>query len=393
LARGSSTLRGALDSEDTQVMCEGLRALGIRIKPDENAATLQVDGCNGAIPRRQAELFVGNSGTTVRFLTALCAVGRGRYRLDGVPRMRERPIQDLLDALHHLGAATISELGTGCPPVLVEANGLRGGAVSVRGDISSQFLSALMMAAPYADADVTVRLEGQLVSRPYVTMTSRVMAAFGAGVESPRDDLFVVSTERRYVGRGYAIEPDASAASYFWAAAAISGGHVTVDGLTRDTLQGDVAFCDCLERMGCRIEYQSNGIKVFGGRLRGASFDMREISDTVPTLAAVALFAEGKTTILGVSHIRHKETDRIGNLARELRKLGASVNELPDGLEITPGRLRPATVETYQDHRMAMSLALVGLRVPGIVIDDPECTAKTYPGYFRDLANTCRTNQ
>jgi 3-phosphoshikimate 1-carboxyvinyltransferase len=390
LAEGDSKLTGALDSEDTRVMLESLRLLGLAPMHDWQTATIRIDGCGGRLPVGNANLFVANSGTTLRFLTAMVAIGRGIFRLDGSPRMRERPVQDLLDALGQLGADAATELGSGCPPVVVRAAGLPGGRAVVAGDISSQFLSGLLMAAPYAVKPVELIVEGDLVSKPYVEMTLAVMSAFGVKVAADDLSRFVVPMGRPYRGRVYAIEPDASAASYFFAAAAIAGGEVTVEGLSRDSLQGDVAFCDCLERMGCRVEYGPKGITVARQeRLRGIHVDMNAISDTVQTLAAVALFADGPTTIAGVAHIRHKETDRIHALAVELSKLGAAVEERNDGLRIVPGPLRAAEIDTYNDHRMAMSLALVGLAVPGVVIRDPACTAKTYPGFFEDLARVC----
>lgn len=383
LAEGDSVLTGALDSEDTRVMIEALERLGVEVEHDRAAAVIRVRGCAGAIPVGHAELDVANSGTSMRFLTAMVALGRGRFRIDGTPRMRQRPIEDLLVALRQLGAEAYSEPGTGCPPVVVQARGLRGGQAEIAGSISSQFLSGLLMAAPYADHTVELTVVGPLVSQPYVQMTLAVMEAFGVRVEKA-DHRFLVP-RGRYRGRQYAIEPDASAASYFWAAAAITGGQVTVEGLTRASLQGDVAFCDLLAGMGCPVEVRPDGLAVAGGPLRGIEADMNAISDTVQTLASVALFAEGTTTISGVAHIRHKETDRLGALATELRKLGATVEERADGLRILPGPLRGAEIDTYDDHRMAMSLALVGLRVPGVVIRDPGCTAKTYPAFFADL--------
>jgi 3-phosphoshikimate 1-carboxyvinyltransferase len=384
LADGVSTLTGALASEDTQVMVDSLRRLGIQIESTDAGRTLTVHGCGGRIPATQADLFIANSGTSVRFLTALVALGRGTYRLDGTPRMRERPIQDLFDALGQLGVDAKSENDSGCPPVVVRASGLRGGAARVRGDISSQFLSGLLLAAPYANEPVELLVEGELVSKPYVHITLTVMRSFGVAVDT---DLTRFTIPRRhYVATEFNIEPDASAASYFFAAAAITGGEVTVESLVRDSLQGDVQFCDCLASMGCDVRYAAEAITVVGRPLRGIEVNMNAISDTVQTLAAVALSAEGPTTITGVGHIRHKETDRIGNLAIELRKLGALVDELPDGLRITPASLQGAEIETYRDHRMAMGLSLVGLRVPGVVILDPQCTAKTYPGFFDDLS-------
>jgi len=386
LAEGQSILHGALESDDTRVMIDGLSRLGVAVRHDAATERIDVSGCGGRLPATQADLFTANSGTTIRFLTAVAALGHGHYRLDGVERMRERPIGDLVDALNSIGADVRSEADNGCPPVLVRARGLAGGSVAMKGDVSSQFLSAVLLAAPYAASDVELQIDGPLVSRPYVDMTLGVMSAFGARVDREDYRRCHIAAGQRYRARHYTIEPDASAASYFWGAAAITGGRVTVAGLARGSLQGDVAFCDCLARMGCGVSEEADGITVAGRPLRGIDVDMKDISDTVQTLAAVALFAEGPTTITGVGHIRHKETDRIGDLARELRKLGAKVDELPDGLRITPGALRGAMIDTYHDHRMAMSLALVGLRVAGVVIRDPGCTAKTYPRFFEDLS-------
>jgi 3-phosphoshikimate 1-carboxyvinyltransferase len=391
LADGPSLLSGALDSEDTRVMVDSLRRMGIGVDVQSDGTRMSVTGCGGDLPADGAELFLANSGTSIRFLTALTTLGHGRYRLDGVSRMRQRPIEDLLHALRTLGADVVSENEDGCPPVVVTADGLRGGTATVRGNISSQFLSALLLAAPCATEDICLVVDGELVSKPYIRMTLAVMAAFGIRLEDDRLDQFRIPAGQCYRGQTYEIEPDASAASYFWAAAAITGGCVTVRGLSRDALQGDVGFCDCLERMGCRVEYAADGITVTGRPLRGVTVDMNAISDTVQTLAAVALYADGPTTITGVAHNRFKETDRIGDLSRELRKFGAEVEEQPDGMCIVPAPLRGATIETYNDHRMAMSLALVGLRTAGVVILNPECTVKTYPHYFDDLRRLCRS--
>lgn len=391
LARGRSKLDGALASEDTRVMIDALGTLGISITESDRGRGLEIEGCGGNIPSHGAELYIANSGTTVRFLTALVSLAHGDYRLHGTPRMHERPISDLLESLADLDVNARSEAGTGCPPVVIQANGLHAARVAMRGNVSSQFLSALLMAAPYAEpshtaAQLEIDIAGHLVSKPYVEMTIAVMEAFGGRVTRSAELTHFEIPQAVYQARTYEIEPDASAASYFWAAAAISGGRVLVEGLDRASLQGDVAFCDCLAQMGCEVDYSARGTRVTGKPLRGIDVDMNAISDTVQTLAAVALFADGPTTIRGVAHIRHKETDRISALACELRKLGARVDEHHDGLTIVPGKLRPALIKTYDDHRMAMSLALVGLRAPGVVIDDPDCTGKTYPNYFGDLA-------
>src|SRR5262245_11198209 len=389
LAKGTSTLTGTLDSEDTRVMIECLRKLGISIESRDEGQTLIVQGCGGKIPATSADLFVGNSGTTIRFLTAMCALGYGTYRLDGIERMRKRPIGDLLDALNQLGGDCRGELRDGFPPVIVKGRGPRGGSVRVRGNISSQFLSALLLTGGCKGSeDFVIVVECALVSQPYVRMTIRVLEAFGVAVDH-QDQWFDIQDDSDYRACTYAVEPDASAASYFWAAAAITGGEVAIDGLTKNAIQGDVKFVECLEQMGCRVLYTENAITVSGRAERGIDIDMNPISDTVQTLAAVALFANGPTMIRSVAHLRHKETVRIGDLARELRKFGAVVDELPDGLKIIPPtnirERRDITVETYNDHRMAMSLALPGLVLPGIKILNPGCTAKTYPRFFEDL--------
>ena len=383
-ARRPVVLRGWLDCDDTRVMIDSLRRLGHRI--DEGTDLVVQSGT----PPDRADLFVGNSGTTMRFLTALAAVGGGTVRLDGVPRMRQRPIGDLLQALEALGVEASAEAGF--PPVTVRGGGWRGGEVCLRGDVSSQFLSGLLMAAPFAPAPAAFRIDGPLVSRPYVDMTLGMMRQFGLRAEEPVPGTFRVPAPQqgRLAGDACAIEPDASAASYFFAAAAIAGGTVRVPGLPIGSLQGDVRFLDALEAMGCRVERGPGPLAVHGGPLRGVDLGMNAISDTVMTLAVVALFAEGPTRIRDVAHIRHKETDRLAALAAELRRLGAGVVEYPDGLAIEPRPLHGATVRTYDDHRMAMSLALAGLRVPGVVVADPGCVAKTYPGYFADLRSLYR---
>ncbi|MCE9534034.1 MAG: 3-phosphoshikimate 1-carboxyvinyltransferase [Planctomycetes bacterium] len=386
-AKDGCRLHGALRSEDTEVMIDCLRKLGFRLEVDWEHSEISVGSpSHRLIPEASADLFAANSGTSMRFLCAMVSLGKGRYRLDGVSRMRERPIEDLLAALRQLGVDARSETGNGCPPVTIDAKGIAGGSVAIRGDVSSQFLSALMMIAPFTTEGLTIRLAGSLVSEPYIVMTRKMLESWGATVEQPTADSYKISPGLDGEREQYAIEPDASAASYFLAAAAILQGQVTVLDLPEQSLQGDVDFVDILGQMGCRIEKCSSGITVHGRPLRGVEVDMNAISDTVMTLGAVACFADGPTTIRNVGHIRHKETDRITALANELRKVGASVEEFADGLKITPGPLRGAIIDTYNDHRMAMSMALVGLRVPGVVIRNPGCVAKTYPDFWRDLA-------
>lgn len=379
-------------------MMSAWRQLGLTVEFDNLQNVLQIQGCQGQLPTEQGDIFVANSGTSIRFLTAALSACSGEFLLDGVPRMRERPIRDLLDALRNLGADVHSRNPDrpDCPPIHLNARGLAGGCTEIAGNLSSQYLSGLMLAAPLARDDVQLDVVGHLVSVPYVEMTAAVMQAFGAQVRSLESNeqsrrQIEVSSAHRYVGIQYSIEPDASAASYFWAAAAICGGQATVQGLHQNSLQGDVRFCEMLEQMGCSVSYGHDSISVTrDAKLRGVSVNMADISDTVQTLSAVALFASGPTSIRGVAHNRVKETDRISDLARELRKLGAEIDEYPDGLTIhPPARIHAARLDTYQDHRMAMSLALVGLSAEGIEINDPDCTGKTYPDYWRDLATFC----
>ncbi|XZE55147.1 3-phosphoshikimate 1-carboxyvinyltransferase [Planctomycetaceae bacterium SH139] len=388
LANGRSKLTDVLDSEDTRVMIAALQAVGVELDVDLAKQTIEVEGLAGSHRDQQAaevSLEIGNSGTTIRFLTAALSALGGRYYLHGVPRMHQRPIADLIAAIEQLGGGAEALSPLGCPPVRIASGGWQRGEVTVAGAVSSQYLSGLLMAAPASRRQITVRIAGELVSRPYVDMTLTLMRDFGVRVDVVDESTFLLPADQAYQGRSYTIEPDASAASYPWAAAAISGGTVTVQGLHRQALQGDVAFVEVLAKMGCQVSYEANQITVSGRAARGIDVDMNAISDCVQTLAVVALFATGPTTIRGVGHNRFKETDRIGDLARELRKLGAEVTELDDGMRITPGELRGALLETYDDHRMAMSLALAGLSLPGVQIENPACTAKTYPHYFADL--------
>jgi 3-phosphoshikimate 1-carboxyvinyltransferase len=412
-------LHGALECEDTEVMVLALQMLGFTVETDWARSCIRVGKSpdpSRRIPARQADLYVANSGTSMRFLTALAAWGQGRYRVHGSPRMSERPIADLITALQQLGINAYCENGDGCPPVIVETDGLRGGTVRIRADTSSQFLSGLLMVAPVATGEVVIEVDGPVVSVPYLQMTVAMMRAFGAEVETDGRTFYRIPGCQRYQRTSFPIEPDASAASYFFAAAAVSGGSVEVplanDSLTgavsgpargkTPLLQGDWEFARLLGEMGCEVQERERadvgapsarestgaqwpGIKVSGRPLRGIDVDMNAISDTVMTLAAVACFADGPTTIHNVAHIRHKETDRLAALAAELRKLGAEVEERADGLRITPRPLHAAVIDTYNDHRMAMSMALVGLKVPGIVIRNPGCVAKTYPGFWQDL--------
>ncbi len=388
MAEGHSTLRGALFSDDTDRMADSLRRLGLRVDEDRAGSRFEVWGEGGRIPAPKAELFVGNAGTATRFLTAFVALGHGRYVLDGVERMRQRPIQPLLDALAGLGVSAVSVNGTGCPPVEVEARGLEGGEVSMPGDRSSQYFSALLMVGPLTRRGLSLHVEGDLVSKPYIDLTADVMAAFGAVMEhDPEYRTLTVAGGQRYMSRDYRVEPDASNASYFFGAAAVTGGWVRVPGLGPGSKQGDLRFLEALEAMGCRVRREPDAIEVQGPeRLRGITLDANAFSDTSLTLCALAPFAEGPTEIRNIEHTRVQECDRISAAVTELRRLGQEVEEFPDGLRIHPREVRPAVVHTYDDHRVAMAFALVGLRAPGVSIADPGCTGKTFPDYWERLA-------
>ncbi|HVM97520.1 MAG TPA: 3-phosphoshikimate 1-carboxyvinyltransferase, partial [Candidatus Acidoferrales bacterium] len=382
LADGVSMLDGALYSDDTTYMAESWRRLGVRVDEDVAGRRFQVYGCGGAIPANNAELFAGNAGTAMRFLVAALCLGHGHFRIDGTPRMRERPIQDLVDTLRHLGARLRCLSPRGGPPVEVDADGLCGGTATIDAAKSSQFLSAVLQVAPYTRQGVQLEVSERLVAAPYIDMTIAVMAAFGVSLERQGYRRFTVAPQT-YRGRDYRIEPDASSAHYFLAAAAITGGRVRIDGLGKNSLQGDIRFADVLETMGATVTRGDDFLEVRGrGELGGIDIDMNEISDTAPTLAAIAPFAKGPVTIRNVAHLRLQESDRLLAVATELERLGVSVQQRDDGLTIKPSSIRAAAVETYDDHRMAMSFALIGLRVPGIGIRDPQCVRKTFPDYF-----------
>jgi len=388
---GDAELANLLHSDDTAVMLAALKTLGFSIDIDGTTVRVRRPADEARlIPATSADLFVGNSGTTVRFLAAMLSLVEGTYTLDGVPRMRERPIEPLLEALRQLGVTAESTAGTGCPPVRIASSGWKSNEATVRADVSSQYLSGLLMAAPFAGKPISIRIDGSTVSEPYIDMTISQMQSFCHAVERIGNTFRIEPWSGSKGMLSYAIEPDASTASYFFAAAAIAGGKVVVRGTHRRMLQGDIGFVAALERMGCESFDTAEGLGLRGGTLRGIDIDMNAISDTAMTLAAVACFAEGPTTIRNVAHIRHKETDRIAALAKELRKLGAGIEEFPDGLRIEPRPLAGCEVDTYDDHRMAMSLALIGLKVDGVAIRDPGCVAKTHPRFWVDFDDACR---
>ncbi len=392
LADGTSTLRQALFSDDTLYMAEALRQLGIPVCADDTASTFTVKGKGGRIPAGRAELFVGLSGTSARFLTALAAVGHGRYCIDGVARMRERPMRPLLASLRQLGGMIHTAHNDGCLPLEVAGSGLRGGTAHMAGDESSQYFSALLMAAPCMREGLDLAVQGRLIHGQYIAMTMKSMADFGVVATREEDRRFHVAPGQRYAARTYDIEPDASAASYFFALAALTGGMVRVENLGADSAQGDLEFVDVLSAMGCGVQKAADHVTVSGpAKLRGVDVDMGSFSDTFMTLAALAPFAEGPTVIRGIAHTRLQETDRVSATAQELRKLGVTVAESHDSLRIEPGPMRGATIDPHDDHRIAMSFALVGLRLPGVAIDNHECVAKTFPDFFERLEEAVDT--
>ncbi|MCG6950932.1 MAG: 3-phosphoshikimate 1-carboxyvinyltransferase [Betaproteobacteria bacterium] len=387
LAQGDTRLLGLLEADDTRVMRDALARLGVGCTREGEA--LRVQGAGGAPRVREAELFLGNAGTAFRPLTAVLALAGGHYRLSGVARMHERPIGDLVDALRQAGARIAYLAAEGYPPLEIQPAELRGDAtLSVRGNVSSQFLTALLMALPVTGAPGVIEVVGELISKPYVEITLRLMARFGIEVQREDWRRFRVPAGPYRAPGTLQVEGDASSASYFLAAGAIGGGPVRVEGVGRDSIQGDVAFVEVLEKMGAQVDAGPDWIEVRGhAPLAAFDLDLNHIPDAAMTAAVAALFARGPSTIRNVASWRVKETDRIAAMATELRKFGAEVEERADGLRITPPRtLRPASVDTYDDHRMAMSLALASLGGVAVRINDPDCVAKTFPDYFDALA-------
>jgi 3-phosphoshikimate 1-carboxyvinyltransferase len=384
LASGPSVLIDPLESDDTKVMAEALATLGFTVQRRE--AAWEIHGGGGRIPCQGATLDSGDAGTAARFLTALASLGRGRFVVDGSKRMRERPIQPLVDALRQLGVQ-IRYLGRrGCPPLEILAEGVRGGTARVRGDRGSQPLSALLLVAPRASSPIRIEPEGPVASLPYLELTAQVMQDFGVLVRRESPLAFSVKAPQDFAGRDIRIEGDYSSAGYFFAAAAITGGRVKVGNLRADSAQADREILRALVEMGCRVESDATGWSVTGGPLDPLDRDLTEMPDAAPTLAVTALFARGKSVLKGLSTLRIKESDRVAALARELSKLGAQVEERKDSLEIRPRPLRGAEIRTYQDHRMAMSFALAGLRIPGTSIADPECVSKSFPGFWKEFS-------
>jgi 3-phosphoshikimate 1-carboxyvinyltransferase len=361
--------------------------LGFLVETDEQAHRITVGGRGGVIPAHGGEIFVGGAGTVMRFIVAMVTLGEGRFRIDGNQRMCQRPIGPQLDAMQRLGASVYSERNNNCPPVIVDASRARfeGGTTSIDARVSSQFVSAMLMPAPIWKAGLKLGVIGD-AARPFIDMTLRLMEAWGAHSIVDADQI-VVSGGQWYRAQRFVVEPDASSASYFAAAAALLGGTVRIEGLASNSVQGDIGFLGVLQRMGARVTWHPDCVEVAGtGQLTGVDVAMNSMPDMVPTLAAIAPFASSLTKIRNVAFIRHHESDRIRALATELRRIGADVNETEDGLEIRPSTMHPAPIETYDDHRIAMSFAVLGLKLPGLKIKHPGCVAKTFPDFFDRLA-------
>ena len=390
LAKGTTRLTNALFSDDSRYFAKALQTLGFVVQLYEANNEMTVTGLGGKIPADNAKLFIGNAGTAARFLSAFLTLGNGEFVLDGDERMRERPIGDLVFALSQLGAS-IEIPPSNCPPVKIKASGLRGGKTSIAGNISSQFLSALLMVAPYAKTPVEIEVFTELNSRPYIDMTLAIMRDFGIEVERQGHECFTIHPASYLPITTYQIESDASAASYFFAAPAICGGTVKVENISRKSVQGDIGFLDILAEMGCTLTETDNCLLVTSpSSLQGVDVNMRDIPDTAQTLATIAPFASSPTRIRGIASARVKETDRVHATCTELARLGVRVEEYEDGMTIYQcEKFNPAVIQTYNDHRMAMSFALIGLRVPGITIENPSCVSKTFPNFF-EVLNTLR---
>jgi 3-phosphoshikimate 1-carboxyvinyltransferase len=387
LASGTSTLRGVLFADDTEAMIDCVRSLGAVVLQSENATTVSVTGVGGDLSGSGSSLFARQSGTTARFLAPVLALGDIPLRLDADKAMRRRPMSDVFNAIERLGVEVSFEHVAGHLPVVITGPIRRTGEmplITIDASVSSQFTSGLLLAAPCMPEGLQIHVEGDVVSRPYLDMTIAVMASFGVVVERLDERTFIVPPGG-YLARDYDVEPDASAASYFFAAAAICGGTVRVNGLGSNSLQGDVGFVDVLAAMGAEVVVDESSITVTGAALHGVTVDFSQISDTAQTAAAVAVFAEGQTTISGIGFIRKKETNRVAAVVSELRRLGIDATEDEDGFTVIPGSTHPATIETYDDHRMAMSMALIGYANLGVSISNPNCVRKTFPTYFEEM--------
>lgn len=389
LANGTTRLTNLLDSDDIRHMLNALTQLGVTYRLSDDKTVCEVEGLGRPFDVSEAqELFLGNAGTAMRPLAAALCLGRGEYVLTGEARMKERPIGHLVNALRQAGAEIDYLEAQDYPPLKITGTGLKGGTVEIDGSISSQFLTAFLMAAPLAQDDVTINIIGDLVSKPYIDITLHIMAQFGVQVENNDYQEFVIRSGQSYVAPGdFLVEGDASSASYFLAAAAIKGGEIKVTGIGKSSIQGDIQFADALERMGAEIEWGDDYVIARAGTLQAVDMDFNHIPDAAMTIATTALFAQGTTAIRNVYNWRVKETDRLAAMATELRKVGAEVEEGEDYIIVTPpAQLTHAAIDTYDDHRMAMCFSLVALSDTPVTINDPKCTSKTFPDYFEKLA-------
>jgi len=388
LAEGTTRITNLLESDDTRHMLNALKLLGVEYTLSEDGAECTVIGNGGPFESGETlELFLGNAGTAMRPLCAALTLGSGTYVLTGEPRMKERPIGHLVDALKDAGADITYLENEGYPPLKIEANGLKGGEVNIEGSISSQFLTALLMAAPMAQSEMQINIIGELVSKPYIDITLHIMKQFGVDVINEQYKHFIVKGGQCYRALDtFMVEGDASSASYFLAAAAIKGGTVKVTGIGKNSIQGDVVFADVLEKMGAKVEWGDDYVSVTKGELNAVDMDFNHIPDAAMTIATTALFAKGTTTLRNIYNWRVKETDRLHAMATELRKVGAEVEEGEDYLSIIPPKqIQHAAIDTYDDHRMAMCFSLLALDPVSVTINEPECTAKTFPTYFEVL--------
>ncbi|BDU50689.1 3-phosphoshikimate 1-carboxyvinyltransferase [Haliovirga abyssi] len=387
LATGKTILKNMLFSDDTRYMMKALQQLGNKIDIDEENKVVTIEG-NQNRNFGECELFVGNAGTAMRFLPTYISTGKGKVILTGIERMKQRPIKDLVEALTQLDVDVNYMENNGYPPIIINANRLNGTEVTIKGNKSSQYLTSLLLSTPYGENDITINIDGNLVSIPYVNITLTMMKDFGMEIKNYNFKKFEIKSGKKYQGREYSVEGDCSSASYFFGMAAITNSEIKVNNVKKDAMQGDIKLLEVLEKMGAEVEYGENFVIVRGnGKLKGVTVDMHHMSDVAQTLAVVALFAEGKTEIKNVYNMRIKETDRIKAVYNELTKLGAKVTELEDGLIIEPVKKynEGILIDTYDDHRMAMSFSLAGLLIPNTKINDPKCVSKTFPNYFDEF--------
>jgi len=388
LADGESKIIDPLFSDDTKYTLDCLRKFGINIIDESTSESklFKIAGGGGRLDSPKEPLYIGNSGTSLRFMMAISPLVNGAVIIDGDPEVRKRPVRGLESSLKQLGIEVSSN--EGCPPVRISSKGIFGGETIIEPRESSQYLSGLLIASPYCNPYLKINVEGNLPSSPYVDMTIDVMNNFGVNVKRNDYSEFYISPSK-YIGRDYRVEGDFSNSSYFLAAAAIGGGKVRIENLNRNSKQSDKFFVEILEKMGCSVKWKDSSLTLSGGDLNGIEIDMKKSPDIVPTLAVVAAFSKGQTKIINIETLRYKETDRLKAVANELTKIGCKVEEGKDYLIVNPGNLKGAEIETYKDHRMAMSFAVSGLFIEGIKIRDPECVSKSYPEFWNDFSKFC----